>query len=391
LKDFIYILCLSAGAVAAAFKNTKYFFEGTKNQITPRYYSDEFPAEFRHKYFLVTAGHHYKNDNFLRDFGLEDSFVFGDSGGYQICKERIKLTDELVRRIFGFLENNSTVAANLDIPPKGTIKISFQESLDLSYKNFTYFADEQTGKTKYLNVLHGTNPAQVALWYDKVKGMPFNGWACGSVYQKYSLLYTIAHLLENGEFSNPNNEYVHFFGLSSPIDFLVCAKLQKCLNKYGSHVTITTDSSSPSLNGLYGTYTHGLNYRESTWSIFKLLKCSNIDYDIDEPLPCPIDCPICNSTTYQDFKSYSTLQTQYIVLHNTMMYVKYSKLIQKLIYTPTEILDTYLSKDVSKMLGSIELMFESGTPLKIFNKFSPFYSSFDSSIKIKNITDSSFF
>ena len=390
MNKFIYIPSLSAGAYATALKNNTIFFKDTPNAISSRYYSDDFPEEFRYKYFLVTAGYHYKNLNYVESHDLSNSFVFGDSGGYQICMGRVKFTQKLLEDTFRFLENNSTVAANLDIPTKGKLNLSFEKCLELSFPNFKYFADNQSGKTKYLNVLHGLNPEQIETWYNQVKGMPFHGWACGSVYRKVNWMFTLAFLLKNGEFHN-QNEYLHIFGLSGVLDLLICAQIQKSLNAIGSKVIITTDSSSPSLNALYGAYVQGVDYKNTSWRQMKLLKNQGIDYNIDHPLPCIFNCPICRSVTYKDFQKYSTLETQYMILHNTIMYAREAELIQKMVYAPNEILSTCLPKDVILLLDSIDRIFLDGDPIHTFKKFEQLYRKFDGAEQIKIQDNDNFF
>jgi len=81
-KEFIYFPSLSAGGFASSLiKDTK-----LTNGTTCRFYDDSYPEEFRHKNFLITAGHYYKKMDIRDQFGLgKDSLVFGDSGGYQIA------------------------------------------------------------------------------------------------------------------------------------------------------------------------------------------------------------------------------------------------------------------------------------------------------------------
>ena len=110
----IYIPSLSAGAYASYLKNNREIVPG----LCSRFYDEKFPEKFRYKYFLVTAGHRYKKMNYVQEHGLQNSFVFGDSGGFQIANGTLDWNLTLRDQIFNFLENNSTVAANLDIPPK---------------------------------------------------------------------------------------------------------------------------------------------------------------------------------------------------------------------------------------------------------------------------------
>ena len=96
-KEFIYFPSLSAGGFASALiKNEK-----LSSGVPCRFYSDEYPESFRHKYFLVTAGHYYKKIDIRDQMGLgKDVLAFGDSGGYQIATGALKYSDDLREKIF---------------------------------------------------------------------------------------------------------------------------------------------------------------------------------------------------------------------------------------------------------------------------------------------------
>jgi hypothetical protein len=51
--------------------------------------------------------------------------------------------------------------------------------MDISYDNFKYFADNQSGKCKFLNVIQGNNVEEYEIWYQKMKDFEFNGWCIG--------------------------------------------------------------------------------------------------------------------------------------------------------------------------------------------------------------------
>jgi hypothetical protein len=152
-KKFIYYPSLSAGSMVSAFKKDTKFSDGT----TMRFFAKEYPEEWRHPYFLITAGHHYKKMDFRQQIGLDDNvLVFGDSGGFQIATGALKWDGTIREKIFHWLEANSDVAANLDIPPRVTFENRFQDSMDISFDNFKWFETHQSGKTKFLNVIQGT-------------------------------------------------------------------------------------------------------------------------------------------------------------------------------------------------------------------------------------------
>ena len=114
-KNFIYYPSLSAGSMVSAFKKNMKFKDGT----TCRFFSKEYPEKWRHPYFLITAGHHFKKMDFRDQIGLDDEvLVFGDSGGFQIATGALKWDGTIRERIFEWLEHNSDVAANLDLNMK---------------------------------------------------------------------------------------------------------------------------------------------------------------------------------------------------------------------------------------------------------------------------------
>ena len=97
MSKFIYFPSFSAGAMGSSLaKNVK-----LKNDLSIRFYSDEFPEKYRHTDILITAGHHFKKDDYKNDLGLTDkNLVMGDSGGYQIASGAIKWDMSIRERIF---------------------------------------------------------------------------------------------------------------------------------------------------------------------------------------------------------------------------------------------------------------------------------------------------
>ena len=263
-KEFIYFPSLSAGGFASALIKDQKLSSG----VPCRFYSDEYPKEWQHKYFLVTAGHYYKKMDIRDQMGLgKDVLVFGDSGGYQIATGALKYSDDLREKIFHWLEANSDVAANLDIPPKTVYENQFEKCADISYDNFAWFEKHQSGKTKFLNMLQGSNPSEYDWWYHKFKHFEFSGWAIGGPQKLVDFMWALALMLKNREFENVQNEYLHLLGISKISDFFILSTIQKLLNKhYGNRIVVTTDSSSPGQYPVYGTFLHSHNFKKLSFS-----------------------------------------------------------------------------------------------------------------------------
>src|SRR3954469_19735015 len=67
---------------------------------TIRFWDDRFPEKYRHKFFLLTAPEFYKSKINVREaLGLQDSFVFTDSGGFQLASGTLKWTPDLREKI----------------------------------------------------------------------------------------------------------------------------------------------------------------------------------------------------------------------------------------------------------------------------------------------------
>ena len=68
MSEFIFFPSFSAGAMVNQLQ------KGLKldNGLTIRFYSEEFPERYRHPEILITAGHHYKDDDYKNDLVLTD-------------------------------------------------------------------------------------------------------------------------------------------------------------------------------------------------------------------------------------------------------------------------------------------------------------------------------
>ena len=76
-KQFIYFPSFSVGSFG---NNLGKDFK-LRNGLSVQFYSEHFPEQYRHPYFLVTAGHFYKNMTISSDWGLrEPGVVVFDDG-----------------------------------------------------------------------------------------------------------------------------------------------------------------------------------------------------------------------------------------------------------------------------------------------------------------------
>ena len=85
--NFIYFPSFSAGEMGSNFVKDHRF----RNDMTIRFYSEEYPEEFQHNQLLITAGAHMSVKDYKNKMGLTDrNLVMGDSGGFQFASAALK-------------------------------------------------------------------------------------------------------------------------------------------------------------------------------------------------------------------------------------------------------------------------------------------------------------
>jgi len=350
--------------------------------LSCRFYEKDYPIELYHPYFLLSAGHRYKEMEIREKMGLQDSFVIGDSGGYQIATGALKWDTNLRTQIFNWLENNSDIAMNIDIPTRGIYANHLDDALNLSIENFKYFNENQSGKTKYLNVLQGMCESKEfgKKWYNAVKDFEFGGWAFGGAKTADSILYSVAFLLENKEFEKNHNKYLHYLGATSPTHVILFTMLQKAFNnRYGNKYQLTTDSSSPNLATIFGTYYTGVNWNTLSMNSITIGKKHKLN--LEELLPCPNDCKICEGVTFQDISKFDEYQYMILTHHNMMIYKQMFDFCDKLFKCNDEIIKEFISADLYKVYQSMNEILESDNPIAIYNKYLPVYQRLNNSVE----------
>jgi hypothetical protein len=374
-KKLVYFPSLSAGAYASPIRKQAEVCPG----IPFRFWEDATPEPWRYKYFLLTAGHLYRKSQVRKDWNLEDSLVFGDSGGFQIATGALKWDMNLRDRIFEWLEANSDIAANIDIPPRVTYEGRFQESLDISLDNFKYFEKKQTGKTKFLNVVQGSNPAEFDHWYHTVKDLEFGGWCIGSSRRLVDFMYILSKMIKEKEFLKPYNTWVHLLGISKVSDFFILAQIQKCLNAYtGNRITVSTDSSSPGQYPVFGQMVWSPNWKDQVFNMMYFPKDgTNMGYDVTKHIPSLIDHPGVKHFTYDKVVNWSTEAVTRATYHNLYMYIYTAENVEKLInHAPVDVLIEVIPNELVQILKSIEEMFNSPDPTTVYERYRSYYTKF---------------
>lgn len=403
MKKFEYIPSFSGGFFGELLKSN----HKIGGKIPVRFYDDDYPVEYKHNSFLVTAGHNYKNMNCSAEYGFDlsntNNLIFGDSGGYQIATGAIKWDVSIRDKIFNWLEHNSNIAVNLDIPPRVTWAGRDSEALEISIDNFKYFEKHQSGKTKYLNVLQGNSLEQRKVWYNKIKDFNFQGWAIGGSGGSYvNFIDSIYILIKNKEHLNERNHLIHFLGASSINEFLFYLQLQKSLNDIKSPVTITTDSSTPQRAVIWGTYYTEFNISNG---VFYNITFPNIKHqetvltnlnNSSWPIFCNFDKIL---TSCYDWKEYvkNPLQIgnqQYMAamtLHNFSIFKDAIEKLDMVINQDDYFKKEIFNKDIYKILIAIDELVKSSDPEYIYNKYRPLFSQYENNYGSKQIKKHNYF
>ena len=387
MSKFIYFPSFSAGAMGSSLvKNVK-----LKNDLSIRFYSDEFPEKYRHTDILITAGHHFKKDDYKNDLGLTDkNLVMGDSGGYQIASGAIKWDMSIRERIFNWLEHNSDIAMNLDIPPKIKYEGMYEECLKISKDNFKYFADNKSGNTDFLNVVQGTNDLEYINWYNEMKEYPFQGWAVGGGGRNvYTFMSGVMSLLQGGEHLKDTNKYFHILGISKVKDFLMLNQLQKSLNEVDSNIVVTTDSSSPDRAVVFGSYYYGYDFRKA---VFRALNVPKYDESFKDqvfkhlPVTTEFDREyLSEALTWDDTIEWKGQCTMAIRLHNFMVFKEAIEKAEYYVHCHDYIKKQVLSNDMYELLTAIDAMVKNDNPRQVFEKYKPLFKRL-SNVKYENDT-----
>ena len=393
MSKFIYFPSFSAGAMGSSLaKNVK-----LKNDLSIRFYSDEFPEKYRHTDILITAGHHFKKDDYKNDLGLTDkNLVMGDSGGYQIASGAIKWDMSIRERIFKWLEHNSDIAMNLDIPPKIKYEGMYEECLKISKDNFKYFADNQSGNTDFLNVVQGTNDLEYINWYNEMKDYPFQGWAVGGGGRNvYAFMSGVMSLLQGGEHLKDTNKYFHILGISKIKDFLMLNQLQKSLNEVDSNIVVTTDSSSPDRAVVFGSYYHSYDFKKPAFRSINVPKYDDTFKDqVFKHLPVATEFDreyLREALTWDDTIDWKGQCTMAIRLHNFMVFKEAIEKAEYYVYSHDYIKKQVLSNDMYELLDSIDAMVKSDKPREVFEKYIPLFKRLSNVKNDNEIIENKFF
>ena len=244
-------------------------------------------AYYNYRWGLYSAGHAQLDvaksntqESMIQQRDRSKTFILGDSGGFQIAKGIIKFdwqnfyetpnqpnyigdADRLRQSIQNWLEHTADYSMILDIPTwaarpplnERTGLQTLKECLDATIYNNDWFVRNRQGKTKYLNVLQGSDNTEADIWYDAVKHFPFEGWAMGGnnmqdikLFLRRMINLRDDKLLERGE-----RDLIHVLGTSKLEWAVMLTAIKRQLRQHvNPDLEITFDCASPFLATAYG-------------------------------------------------------------------------------------------------------------------------------------------
>lgn len=245
-------------------------------------------AYFPYHWALYSAGHaeldinkDSPKEDMVRNRDRANSFILGDSGGFQIgkgvwegdwkdpnCPKAKKKREQVLAWMDAYMDRGMI----LDIPawvcrsPRGRVATginSYEEAVQGTYINNDYFMANRSGQCKFLNVLQGENHAEADDWYDRMKkycdpkqyDQPFEGWAMGgqNMCDIHLVLRRLVELRHDGLLEKGLHDWMHFLGTSKLEWACLLTDVQRAVRKYhNENFTISFDCASPFLASANG-------------------------------------------------------------------------------------------------------------------------------------------
>ena len=398
MSKFIYFPSFSAGEYGDKLKKDFRF----RNGMTCRFYSEEMEEKYRHPQVLITAGAHFKTDGYRDKLGLtKDNLVMGDSGGYQIASGAMKWDIKHRDRIFKWLEENTDIAMNLDIPPRLKYQGQYGECLEISKENFKYFSDNQTGATQFMNVIQGDDEHTYMNWYNEVKDFDFLGWGIGGCGGSlYRFMSGVLALINGKEHLKDSTKVIHILGTSKIRDFLMLKQLSKSIGDVGSKAIITTDSSSPDRAVVFGTFYTGFSMKRGTFESVGFPNAkhnSDIINDFNElpikswPRLTDFDDKLAETVDWTDVANWNPDCTIGMRMHNFYLFKDAIQQVEHYIDGHNYILEQVVDKDTYTVLMSIDEMVKSDKPIQVFEKYKHLYKKLSNTKKEHSYASNQFF
>lgn len=256
---------------------------------------------FNYEYALYSAGHAERNlskcndrEPMIHRRDRKNTVLIGDSGGFQIATGVIKLDwstvktpagDKLRKEILRYLEHTADWSMTLDVPAFAALPplsektglTKFSDCLDVTEYNLHYFIKNRIpGKTKFLNVISGSDNSNSKDWYDTVKHFSIpssieamgysadrtlEGWAFAGINMK-NMKTSLERLIDmRNDNLLADKNWIHFLGIGRLDWACYLTSIERALRKHDNpNISISFDAASPFVAA--GGYALSYNYNK---------------------------------------------------------------------------------------------------------------------------------
>jgi len=343
---------------------------GFENGLEGMNFFNEDKGYFYYDSALYSAGHAVLDLNKNQDLDYMiysrskgKTALVGDSGGFQIGKGVIKFdwenffekkgdanykgkADQTRLSILRWLEATADWSMTLDVPGwacegknrEMTGLNSFDECMKATIHNNEFFENNRVpGKTKFLNVLQGSNDENADIWYEAVKNHNFEGWALGGAHTT-DLAFALRRIIimrDEGMFEG--KDWLHTLG-TSKLDWACgLTSIQRQIKKINPNFRLSFDCASPFIATAKGLIYYMNSFENKR---FSYLMCPFVD---DKSFkgsitPLPFDSEIAKRLNMGDIctygptdtnrlgkvgkSSWDTLSYAMMMSHNTYMHIR---------------------------------------------------------------------
>jgi hypothetical protein len=255
---------------------------------------------FYYKYGLYSAGHAQLDlskttkDAMIQQRDRNHTMILGDSGGYQVGKGILKFdwldfegaaANRVRDDILNWLEATADWSMLLDVPtwacdhihsPKTGLK-SFEDCLEKTRFNNKYWLERRQGKTKFLNVLQGSDWDTAERWYQGVKEFSdpaiwgdkaCEGWAMGgaNMCKMPVTLRRIISMKFDGMLEG--KDWMHFLGTAQLDWSCYLTSIQRQIRKHvNENFTVSFDCASPFIATAHGLVYTNAQHNPKRWSV----------------------------------------------------------------------------------------------------------------------------
>ena len=292
---------------------------------------------FTYDHALYSAGHAQLDidkstiqESMVQERDRENTWILGDSGGFQIGKGVINFdwphfwekkgdpgyvgsADKVRLAILNWLEYTADYSMILDIPAWAADPVnrdrtgltSFKDCLEGTIHNCDFFLKNRLGVTKFLNVLQGGNNTEADIWYDAVKHYPFEGWAMGGNNMRdVDLVLRRLIKLRDDKLLEPGRDVIHYLGTSKLEWAVILTSIQRNLREtVNKDIKVTFDCASPFIATAHGqVYTQHV-HRNDRFS-YIMDKAVDSKTLAGSDIPFPWTSPIAERMTMGDICYY---------------------------------------------------------------------------------------